>query len=381
MTQVKIVDGKGKRLEIIRGIELQSSGGVPPQWAALTDFLPARGRVLDYGSWQGVAALWLRATQRDAQISFAHYSSNLLARALQNAAASQLALESQAIFPLEGYWDTIILAGPEQREALRMLVAQAAACLSPGGQLLLVAASSQGDELEDYFSRITELAAGENWTILRCTDPRGGEIALPWQKLQVDVRGIQLELDSLPGTFSPGGLDQGTQLLLEEADIPKGGRVLDLACGYGVVGIVAAKLGAGETVFIDDDLIALTACSKNLKDHELEGALVHSHLPAAVGGKFDCILTNPPYHADYGVARSFLGFAARRLNPLGWVYVVVKKPDWYRNKLQSLFGGCRAVERDGYWLLSAQKRPQSSAANLPPKTTRKHRKRQAAAQK
>ena len=92
MTQVKIVDGKGKRLEIIRGIELQSSGGVPPQWAALTDFLPARGRVLDYGSWQGVAALWLMAAQRDAQISFAHYSSNLLARALQNAAAEIIAV-------------------------------------------------------------------------------------------------------------------------------------------------------------------------------------------------------------------------------------------------------------------------------------------------
>lgn len=376
MTQVNINDGKGKRAEIIRGIELQSSGGVPPQWAALTEFLPAKGRVLDYGSWQGMAALWLMAARRDVQVSFAHYSSSLLARGLENAAASQLVLESQAMFPLQGQWDTIILAGPEQREALRMLMAQAAACLSPGGQLLLVAASCLGDDLGEYFTGITALAAGENWTILRCTNPRAGEIALPWQKLQVNVRELQLELASLPGNFSPGGLDQGTRLLLEEAEIPKGGRVLDLACGYGVVGIVAAKLGAGETVYVDDDLIALTASSKNIEDHELKGELVHSHLPAAVAGKFDCILTNPPYHADYGVARSFLEFAVRRLNPLGWVYVVVKKPDWYRNKLGSLFGGCRAVERDGYWLLSAQKRPQSGAANLPPKTTRKHRLKQ-----
>lgn len=376
MTQVKIVDGKGKRLEIIRGIELQSSGGVPPQWAALTDFLPAKGRVLDYGSWQGVAALWLMAVQRDAQVSFAHYSTSLLARAAENAAASQLVLEPKAMFPLEGQWDTIILAGPEQREALRMLMVQAAACLNPGGQLLLVATSSQGNELGGYFSGVAELAAGTNWTILRCTDPRRGETALPWQKLQVDVRGIQLELASLPGTFAPGGLDLGTRLLLEGAEIPKGGRVLDLACGYGVVGIVAAKLGAGEAVYIDDDLIALTACRKNINDHELDGLLVHSRLPAAAEGKFDCILTNPPYHADYGVARSFLEYAARRLNPLGWVYVVVKKPDWYRNKLKTLFGGYRAVARDEYWLLSAQKRPTSGAANLQPKTTRKHRLKQ-----
>lgn len=376
MIQVKINDGKGKRTEIIGGVELQSSGGVPPQWASLTEFLPAKGKVLDYGSWQGVAALWIKASRRDAQVSFAHYSSRLLAQGLENAAASQLALETQAMFPLQGQWDTIILAAPEQREAMRMLACQAAACLNPGGTLLVAASSHREDELREHFSEIIELAAGEHWTILRCADPRQGSLELPWQKLSVQVRGLELELASLPGNFSAGGLDQGTRLMLEEALIPKGGPVLDLGCGYGVVGIVAARLGAGEVVYIDDDLIALTVCRKNLESQGLEGMLIHRHLPSAVRGKFDCILTNPPYHADYGVASSFLEFAARRLNTHGWVYVVIKKPDWYRNKLQSLFGGCRAVARDGYWLLSAQKRLKTEQANAAAKTTRKHRLKQ-----
>ena len=211
MIQVKISNGKGKRTEIIGGVELQSSGGVPPQWAALTEFLPARGRVLDYGSWQGVAALWLKACRRDAQVTFAHYSSCLVAQAAENAASSQLAIQSQAMFPLTGQWDTIILAAPEQREAMRLLACQAAACLNPGGELLVAASSPRDEELGEHFAKISEVAAGEHWTILRCTDPRQGSVDLPWQKLSVQVRGLELELASLPGHQSPSHIAIITQ--------------------------------------------------------------------------------------------------------------------------------------------------------------------------
>lgn len=356
MSQVRITDGKGKRLQVVKGIEVLSSGGVPPQWAALTEFLPPEGKILDYGSWQGVAALWLKAS-RDARVDFAHYSSALLARAGENASASQLTLEPEPMFPLQGRWDTVVMAAPAQSEALVMLAGQAASCLNPGGQLLLVAASPRAEGLRTLFSDINPVAVGKGWAILRCTKPRGEAAALPWRKFPVALRGFQLELKSLPGIFSPGGLDSGTELMLQEAEIPQGGRVLDLGCGYGVVGIVASKLGAGEVVYLDEDLVALTACRENIAAHGLEGEVIHSHLPWAAQGKFDCILVNPPYHTDYGVPRAFLEFAARRLNPRGWVYVVVKKPLWYRNKLRSLFGGFRSIERNGYHLLSSQYQP------------------------
>lgn len=354
--QVTIVDGKGKRLEVIKRIEVHSSGGVPPQWVALTEFLPAQGRILDYGSWQGVAALWLKAS-RDAPVDFAHYSAALLAQAGENASASQLILEPKPMFPLQGRWDAVVMAAPAQSEALTMLAGQAASCLNPGGQLLLAAASPRADGLRPIFSVINPVAMGKGWAILRCTNPRGEAAALPWRTLPVALRGVQLELKSLPGNFSPGGLDPGTELMLHEAEIPQGGRVLDLGCGYGVVGLVASKLGAGEVVYIDEDLVALTACRENITAHGLQGEVIHSHLPWAAQGKFDCLLVNPPYHVDYGVPRTFLEFAARRLNPGGWISVVVKKPLWYRNKLRSLFGGFRSIERNGYHLLSSQYQP------------------------
>jgi 16S rRNA (guanine1207-N2)-methyltransferase len=335
--------------------------------------------VLDYGSWQGLIALALAAARPEIDASFAHSSATRIAQVDVNAKASELEVQREAMFPIFGQWETIVLDAPEQSQALEMMANQAATCLAPQGQLLVVDKQSRRDELGCAFSDLTELAAGQNWTVTRCSDPRNGLGQLLWRKIDVIIRDLEYELETLPGNFSPQGLDAGTRAMLEVAQIPAGGRVLDLACGYGVVGITAAKLGGVEVVYVDECLAALAASRRNLQTLGLKGELVHSHLPRAVQGKFDCILTNPPYHADYGVAKSFLEFAVRRLNPHGWLYVVVKKPDWYVNKIRALFGGCRVTEKDGYYILSTQLRQQKGEQSLAAKTTRKHMRRQQAA--
>jgi len=381
MTHLRLVDGRGERKDSLGGITVYSSGGIPPSWSALIEHLPRWGRILDYGSWQGSAALWLRAAAPDAKVSFAHYSSTKVAQAQDNATASRLELDIQPVFPLVGNWDTIVLAAPEQRESLVMFAGQAAACLSPDGQLLVVEKHPRLEELSKFFSSVVECGAGDNWSIVQCSVPKDQNRDLPWRKLHIQIRGSDFVLNSLPGNFSPDGLDLGTRAMLEEALIPHGCRVLDLACGYGVVGIAAIRLGAGRVVFVDDDLVALEATHHNLHGLGLDGELLHSHLPDSVLGKFDIILTNPPYHTDYGVARSFLEFAARRLTVHGWLYVVVKKSDWYVNKIRSLFGGCQVVERDGYSIISAQQRLQKAEKSTKIKTTRKHKRRQQAREK
>ena len=379
MKQLKIIDGKGQRTEELRGITVQTSGGAPPAWSHLLEYLPARGRVLDYGSWQGLASLWLTVAKPEVDVSFAHHSSARIAQAEENAVASQLELEGEAMFPLRGQWDAIILAGPEQSYALEMFAFQAGACLAPKGILLFIDKYPRTEELGQVFQDVSQLASDANWVITRCSIPRvGAASSLPWRKIRIQLRDLQYQLETLPGNFSPGCLDKGTKAMLEVARIPQGGRVLDLACGYGVVGLCADMLGAGEVIYVDDDLIAIEATRRNLQSLGLKGELVHSHLPNRVEGKFDVILTNPPFHTDYGVAKDFLEFSARRLNPQGWLYLVVKKPDWYVNKIRSLFGGCRVIERDGYYILSSQLRQQSDKKSGAAKTTRKHLRRQQA---
>ncbi|MCW2542677.1 MAG: transporter, partial [Frankiales bacterium] len=74
--------------------------------------------------------------------------------------------------------------------------------------------------------------------------------ATPFKRVPVraNVWGHWLELTSGSGVFAQGRLDIGTGVLLREAAPPVGAReVLDLGCGYGVIGLAVAVPGCTVT--------------------------------------------------------------------------------------------------------------------------------------
>lgn len=56
------------------------------------------------------------------------------------------------------------------------------------------------------------------------------------------------------------------------------------------------------------------------------------------------------------MAKSFIEKGFNRLKIGGWMYLVVKREAWYRNKMRAVFGGVELLERDGYLVLRAQRR-------------------------
>lgn len=56
------------------------------------------------------------------------------------------------------------------------------------------------------------------------------------------------------------------------------------------------------------------------------------------------------------MAKGFIEGAFRHLELGGRLYMVVKRLDWYRNKLRSVFGGVQVFPREGYFVLLAEKR-------------------------
>src|SRR5208283_4936033 len=78
---------------------------------------------------------------------------------------------------------------------------------------------------------------------------------------------VYLELATDAGVFSPGRLDPGTRLLLEESPVPPAsGDLLDLGCGYGPVACVLAKRSPGATVWaVDVNERALELCARNAR--------------------------------------------------------------------------------------------------------------------
>ncbi len=175
----------------------------------------------------------------------------------------------------------------------------------------------------------------------------------------VEINGTLLELETDPELFSPNAPDRGTLAMLAETEISPSDRVLDLGCGCGIVGIYAAKLcGAENVVMCDISEKAVSAAQKNAERNGVGGVKIC--LSDGFGGfsesGFGLILSNPPYHADFSVPKRFIEEGYRRLALGGRMVMVTKRLEWYKNKLTSVFGGCRVRERDGYFVFIAEKR-------------------------
>src|ERR1700730_15651049 len=84
-------------------------------------------------------------------------------------------------------------------------------------------------------------------------------------RVHVLLPGLHLELETDSGTFSPGRLDPGTRLLLDEAAPPPAtGNLLDLGCGYAPLALVLAALSPSAQVWaIDVNQRALGLCARN----------------------------------------------------------------------------------------------------------------------
>lgn len=171
--------------------------------------------------------------------------------------------------------------------------------------------------------------------------------------------GEELRIQTLPGLFSPGQLDRGTAAMLDCAEFLPGLRVLDLGCGAGVVGILAAKkCGAKNVVMVDIDEAAVDMAWENALENDVEDVrIVQSDgFRDLDEAGFDLILSNPPYQSDFAVAKHFIEKGFNRLVIGGKMLMVTKRKEWYRNKFIAIFGGVRVREIDGYYVFEAEKR-------------------------
>lgn len=183
--------------------------------------------------------------------------------------------------------------------------------------------------------------------------------------LSVRVLGEMLTLHTRPGLFSPEHVDRGTLAMLSRAELRPGMRVMDLGCGCGVVGIVAAKkCGAENVVLADVDPLAVQAARENAADNGVGNVkiVLSDGFSAVDEAGFDLILSNPPYQSDFSVAKRFIEKGFNRLKVGGRMMMVTKRLDWYRNRLRAVFGGVRVEQVDGYFVFTAERRSLSYAS-------------------
>jgi 16S rRNA (guanine1207-N2)-methyltransferase len=135
--------------------------------------------------------------------------------------------------------------------------------------------------------------------------------------VRVVLPDLYLELATDSGVFSPGRLDPGTRLLLEQAPAPPpAGDILDLGCGYGSIACVLAARAPGATVWaVDVNERALALCAENAASAGLSN--VRCVLPGSgeVPPRLAGIWSNPPVRIGKGPLHDMLREWLARLAP------------------------------------------------------------------
>jgi len=184
------------------------------------------------------------------------------------------------------------------------------------------------------------------------------------------IKDVDMVFETVPSVFSPHSIDTGTLAMLSVVDFLPHDKVLDLGCGYGVVGILAGKLiGEENVIMCDVSEQAIESAAMNLRLNnvpEISIRLSDGYKNIAETD-FTLILSNPPYHADFSVPKHFIEVGFKKLVLGGKLVMVTKRLDWYKNKLTSVFGGVKIHEINGYYVFVAEKR--ISAQNEKEKTT------------
>ena len=184
------------------------------------------------------------------------------------------------------------------------------------------------------------------------------------------------------GTFSSHGLDPGTALLIENLTLRPTDRVLDLGCGWGAVGVAAAKsVPEGNVVLTDVNRRAARLARENLERNRVKNAEVRvGSLFAPVANEtFDVIATNPPFHAGRALVLRILSGALSHLAPDGRVVLVGKGSQgirFYQKWLETNWPGTVSVlgRGSGYRVLEAR-REAATAPPAPPADPDAHRRR------
>jgi 16S rRNA (guanine1207-N2)-methyltransferase len=181
----------------------------------------------------------------------------------------------------------------------------------------------------------------------------------------VTIGAVALRLETEPRLFSPQRADSGTLAMLSLITFEPQDKVLDLGCGYGLVGIVAAHhVCADRVVMVDNDPRAVAVARRNAYANGVPGVKVglSDGLKGTRETGFTKIISNPPYHVDFSVPKHFIEKGFNRLALGRTMWMVTRRRDWYRNKLGAIFGGCRVHEIDGYYVFEATKRRSTYAS-------------------
>lgn len=161
--------------------------------------------------------------------------------------------------------------------------------------------------------------------------------------------------------FSRDSLDIGTRFFLQHLPASNSALdVIDLGCGNGVVGLMAAVNNSAAAVhFIDESFMAVASAQENFHaafaDTRQATFAVGDGLTGFASASADLILCNPPFHQHNTVgdqlAQSMFRESLRVLRNGGELWVVGNRHLDYHANLKRLFKNCTLVDSNAKFVV------------------------------
>ncbi|MBN57770.1 class I SAM-dependent methyltransferase [Thalassolituus sp.] len=217
---------------------------------------------------------------------------------------------------------------------------------------------SIGNALKDFASESTKMDSARHCSLwnIRLNKSEG---TANWLRFASSFQAGELSFMTLPGVFGHGKLDKGTALLLEHVPAPAHGKLLDLGCGSGVIGLtMKSRSPALDITLTDVDAMALRSAELNSARLGLSAETIASDGLARVDGRFDYIFSNPPFHqgkrTDYEFALRLFRDAKRHMTRDGQLWIVANRHLAYEEWASEAFRSAEVmVQSNGFKLICA----------------------------
>lgn len=164
------------------------------------------------------------------------------------------------------------------------------------------------------------------------------DISSNLKKIVVNICDKKFVFNTDNGVFSKKGLDFGSRTLINELlSFDISGNVLDVGCGYGVLGIILSSFFDINVDMIDVNKRAVHLTEMNIKENGVSGARAFcSSVYENVDKKYDVIVTNPPIRAGKEIVYKILFGARDYLVPGGALYFVINKDQGAKSAIRDL---------------------------------------------
>lgn len=252
--------------------------------------------------------------------------------------------------------DMILLYWPKAKAEAEFLLAMLLAKFGTGTEIVVVGENRSGvksiEKLFQPYGIVKKYDSARRcsfyWGV--CTHaPETFQLADWFKSYQVEYQQQTLTIRSLPGVFSHGEFDIGSQLLLDTLPALNG-KVLDFGCGAGVLGAVMASLNPEiELEMCDISALAVASSQETLRANKLNGRVFASDIYSDTARDYHYIVSNPPFHAgldtSYNATETLLAEAPRHLMAKGQLYIVANSFLQYPPIIEKAFGDCQTLNK------------------------------------